>query len=726
MMMIGFRLLMDMAKGHRYWMSAAALFGLVPPLGAATYYVSPSGNDAGPGSQTQPFASPQTAVTHLAPGDTLVFRQGTYYGSIIVPQSGSAASPITLEAYPGETPLLDGAGPVTGAWSHYQSSIYRAPWASQPAQVFCDGHLLNEARWPAAEVEGLSHQPVALADSGSASQVTCANLPRVDLTGALIQLMAGQSWCSYTRTIVSHDRPRGSLVFDSPVSEMAALVPRRGTRFYVFGKLNLLTAPGEWYWDPQKKELYAWTPDGAPPQGRVEAGDASPVLSLDGQSYITVKGLQARGGWFSLSNSSHCTVQDCRLIAPNWTRMMNGYVTKPATLGGIDISGADNQCLGGSVVFAGRSGVDLSGGSGHLVKGMNVEDCGWNWGNDGGIHVIHADQCVVQSCTVRRVARVGIFDYYSTSCRFLNNLVEDVCLYSDDVGNFDSWGTDGKGSEIAYNLMRGNRGMWGAGIYLDDNAKGFNVHDNVVEDCAWYGFKFSDVDRLENNTALGPGHGALYCSQPASKDLTGSKVAHNRFRETFPVRVNFNQASVTDYGYYGGYAYLGAPGRVEVDWGQLEQPWWAVKVPLDLTQIPTIAFSIECLADSFTFTVANLRLLPKGLKGDDGAVTLAGNWFSYAGQGATSTLSLSGPATWGATGKTVVGGWNSTGLPLTSSQRDLTAYRGLAFEIGGTAVMKYNLNGCVDEDNGPDPKPGRGASPPITVGAEGLRVGPVP
>ena len=696
-----------------------ALLGFTPfTLNAAVYYLSPSGDDSGPGSLAKPFATLQTAVVHLAPGDTLLLRQGTYYGAVQITQSGTATAPISLAAYPGENPLLDGASPVTGKWDHYQGSIHHTPWPSQPAQVFCDGRLLNEARWPAAEVEGLSHQPVAHADSGCATQITCSDLPKMDLTGALIQIMSGQSWCSYTRTIAAHDRRSGTLIFDTPVSQMAQLVPRRGDRFYVFGKLNLLSAAGEWYWDPAKKQLYVWTPDGGSPAGRVEAGEAGPVLSLDGQSHVTVKGIRARGGWFSLHNSSNCVVEDCALIAPNWCRRMDGYASRPDTLGGVDITGTANRCAGVSVVYAGRSGVNISGGSGHVVKGVTVEDCGWNWGNDGGIHLSRADHCLIQNCTIRRVARAGIFDYYATTCRILNNLVEDVSLYSEDMGNFDSWGTDGKDTEIAYNLMRHNHAMWGAGIYLDDNAKGFNVHDNVVEDSTWYGIIFKDLDAIQNNTVLEAGHSALYCFPPVGKDLTGSKVAHNRFRETFPVRVSLNQASIADYGYYGGYAYLNAPGRVEVDWNQLAQAWWPVQVPLDLAKVDSIGFAIECLADNFDFTVAHLRLLPKGENGDDGAVTLTGGWFSNAGQGSTCSLSQTGPVTWGATGKNVLGGWTTSGIPLSGSQRDLTAYRGLAFELGGTAVRKYDLNGCLDEDNGPDPKPGRGAHLPITVGAE--------
>jgi hypothetical protein len=229
------------------------------------------------------------------------------------------------------------------------------------------------------------------------------------------------------------------------------------------------------------------------------------------------------------------------------------------------------------------------------------------------------------------------------------------------------------------------------------------------------------VDTIQNNTALQAGHTALYCYPPVGKDLTGSRVDHNLFQETFPVRVSLNQSTITDYGYYGDYGYLNSPGRVEVDWDQVTQPWWSVQVPLDLTKINSIAFSMECLANSFTFTVANLRFLPKGKTADDGAVTVNGSWYSNAGQGSVCALSASGPVTWGATGKSILGGWNTTGVSLPGGNTDLSPYRGLAFEISGTAVRKYDLNGCLDVDNGADPKPGRGAKLPASVGAEGSK-----
>lgn len=85
----------------------------LPPLGwAATWWVSPDGNDANSGTASNaPFATPQKAVTlaALAPGDTIYLRGGTYVLNTPVKpsKSGAATNRIRLWAYPGELPVFD-------------------------------------------------------------------------------------------------------------------------------------------------------------------------------------------------------------------------------------------------------------------------------------------------------------------------------------------------------------------------------------------------------------------------------------------------------------------------------------------------------------------------------------------------------------------------------------------------------------------------------------------
>jgi hypothetical protein len=694
------------------------------PAFSASYYCAPGGSDSAAGTLAAPFATLQHGASVLSPGDTLYVRQGTYHEAAQLSHSGTASAPISIQAYPGECPLIDGAQPVTATWSLYSGQIYAAPWPSQPMQVFCDGQMLNEARWPAAGVEALSSQPVALADWGCTTALACSTLPPVDLTGAMIQDMAGQSWCSYTRQIASHDMANGILAFSAPINEMAALYPRRGDRFYVFGKLSLLTAPGEWFWDPGTSTLYVWAQAGnAPSPGEVEAGSAGPLLTLDNQSYINVSGLSARGGWFSLNPSSHCQVQDCHLQDATWTRACNGYSTSPYYAGAAFISGTANTWLDGSIAGSGRCGIVLSG-VGNTVDGATIQDCAWNWANDGGILFESSDQGVAQNCTIQRSARAGIFMYSSTRAKVLHNLIQSVALYSSDIGNFDSWGTDSQGAEVAYNICRDNQAMWGAGIYLDDNAAGFYVHDNLVQGMAWFGYVLKAVNSYQNNTSMDAGHSAISCEPSqglavSAWSLSGAQVASNQLQEAFPVRISLQTGNVTDSGYYGGYAYLSAGAqRVELDWPQLGQPWWAIQVPMSLTATTTISFGMECLAD-YSYSISNLRYLPAvmGATPDSGAVAVNASWYAAAGSGSTSTLTSTSPPS--ASGSSVPDGWNMLGAYLNNTVTagaalDLSQYRGIAFEISGSATRSYATAGCAASNNGPTAP---GASLPAVTGA---------
>lgn len=77
---------------------------------ATTYYVSPAGNDANPGTFSQPWLTIQKAASTLTAGDAVLIRAGTYREMVAPVNSGSAGAYITYAAYPGETVTLDGTG----------------------------------------------------------------------------------------------------------------------------------------------------------------------------------------------------------------------------------------------------------------------------------------------------------------------------------------------------------------------------------------------------------------------------------------------------------------------------------------------------------------------------------------------------------------------------------------------------------------------------------------
>lgn len=86
----------------------------------ATYYVSPLGDNANPGTMDAPWASPGYASRLLSPGDTLVILDGRYSLSvydhdIVKPASGTSGAWVTIRGEAGSRPVLAGSGDLSCA-----------------------------------------------------------------------------------------------------------------------------------------------------------------------------------------------------------------------------------------------------------------------------------------------------------------------------------------------------------------------------------------------------------------------------------------------------------------------------------------------------------------------------------------------------------------------------------------------------------------------------------
>lgn len=110
-----------------------------------TYYVSPTGDDSNPGTQTSPWQSIQKAVKSAAAGDTVLVREGEYptpQGGWSFQISGTEAQPITLSNYPGEQVVIKIAQ-VAGNYTPFSclsSSTDPASWQTTKADFI---HILG-------------------------------------------------------------------------------------------------------------------------------------------------------------------------------------------------------------------------------------------------------------------------------------------------------------------------------------------------------------------------------------------------------------------------------------------------------------------------------------------------------------------------------------------------------------------------------------------------------
>jgi hypothetical protein len=82
----------------------------LPESTGAVFYVSTAGSDSNPGTATAPWRTIQKALDTLQPNQKALVRGGTYVENLYMSRAGTASGPISVEAHPGEEPVLQSAG----------------------------------------------------------------------------------------------------------------------------------------------------------------------------------------------------------------------------------------------------------------------------------------------------------------------------------------------------------------------------------------------------------------------------------------------------------------------------------------------------------------------------------------------------------------------------------------------------------------------------------------
>ncbi len=94
---------------------------------ATTYYVATTGDNSNPGTQNRPWRTIGKAVDTMMAGDTTYVRGGTYSTETAIRfrRSGTAAAPIKLLNYSGESPVIDWVDQQVGqtVFVHHASGI---------------------------------------------------------------------------------------------------------------------------------------------------------------------------------------------------------------------------------------------------------------------------------------------------------------------------------------------------------------------------------------------------------------------------------------------------------------------------------------------------------------------------------------------------------------------------------------------------------------------------
>jgi hypothetical protein len=460
------------------------------------YYVATTGNNTNSGTLAKPFLTIQKAATVMGAGDTCYIRTGTYRETVVPPRSGTSGARITFAPYQGESVIVSGAEVLNLSWSVYSGSIYKATTTNSFTQLFVDGDMMNEARWPNAKVDRLTEIPRATVDSTTSNlkNLVDAALPSVTLTGAVVHVFTGTpggEYVAYTRTITNYDTGTKTITWDTALSNTV----QPGNPYYLFHSLSLLDIATEWYLDDSGNNLYLWTPDGASPASHiVEAKTRLSAFVITNRAYITVTGLYTFAAGIYTSAATNLIVDDCHL------RYVQHFTTADGFNSGQDtkctVSGSNSMWINSSIQFSSQNGLGV--GSYNVVSNCVISDVDYFPGNYYSAIVANGANSQIIRNTLANSGRSLVLIKSAPVEMAYNDMGYGQQL-TKDGGAIYNYHADGQGMSIHHNWVHHSQ----IGIYLDEASTNFFVYRNVCYDNSESGMRLNSPsisNGIYNNT----------------------------------------------------------------------------------------------------------------------------------------------------------------------------------------------------------------------------------
>jgi hypothetical protein len=514
-------------------------------------YVATTGNDANPGSLEQPYRTIQKCASVVTPGTACLIRAGTYRETIRPATSGQSDARIFFRPYQNEKVLISGADVVQN-WTASSSNIYKAPisWdlGAGNNQVFVDGKMMTEARYPNAGLDLLAPwqgRVVNPSGSGRTFTIDASNVP-ANIAGANINIVPGPEWTVETAQIISSTASSFTLESNTTgqIQYEKGYHPRIGNPYFIWGKRVLLDTANEWFLE--NGQLYLWTPKSNNPTNHTaEVKRRTYAFDLTDRSYITVSGLQIFAATITTGDvnkspneatSQNITLNNIHVRYPShFTFVFEDGWSEGRKNTGLILYGKNHILRNSSVAFSAGNGVTLSG-SNHKITNNIIHDVGYAATFAGavkaGTYDFTTTQSLIQYNTFYNTGGGAIAHPHTKALKILNNHLYNSGLLLNDLGMVGSPG-DGGGTEIAYNIVHDNFAPnESMGIYLDNDSRNYVIHHNIVYNVkAALAINLPTINnKIYNNTLIGFKEGVTSGAINLSGcDATGTVLSNNIF-----------------------------------------------------------------------------------------------------------------------------------------------------------------------------------------------------
>jgi len=386
---------------------------------------------------------------------------------------------------------------VPGAFEAFRTSYQGTPVGPW---LYVDRQPMTLARWPNADAK----------DGGWAgfTKAVDTGLPQADAQDpALRKLHAGafvlddprparwnvgegvwllgywtHDWCDEVIRVASYDREKKVVALAAPHSYgiNGGTWGAAKRRFFALNALEELDAPGEWYLDRARKQLYLYPASALDDALIVLATLTQPLVKVSGAKHVKFEGLAfeyGHGDGIVVQGAEHVEIAGC--VVANFAG------------GGIAVDGSDNAVRSCDVFNLGRGGISLYGGdrkrlasARNLAENNHIHHYGiFQRTYAAGVGVGGCGQIVRRNC-IHDAPHNAVL-YGGNENLFELNEVYRVVMETGDAGAFYT-GRDwtSQGNVLRHNYIHDLGGGDGEqvntmGIYLDDCDSGDTLEGNV-------------------------------------------------------------------------------------------------------------------------------------------------------------------------------------------------------------------------------------------------------
>ncbi|AUC74947.1 T9SS type A sorting domain-containing protein [Olleya sp. Bg11-27] len=511
---------------------------------AQRIYVSKTGNDANPGTVSQPFKTIAKASAIANPGNTIVIGEGTYEETIKPLRSGTPGNPIVYTSKQGEKVIISAMEALSG-WTSDGGSVWKTTvnWDLEQRNFVIRGAtVLDLARWP-NNTDGDRFTLNSLRNDGGSQDEVSINAFLTDRdipnwqwsNGGSIMFYGdrpGSGWTTWRAWIKSQSS--GRVTFDAVKNQnwiIGSHPPGDFGDYYLEGIKEALDYQNEWYFDASANSLFVQLPGGVKPKdGEVQMARRAVTANLENRDYIHIENLALFGGNVLIKGTGN-KLKGVKVLYGSMTRGITPNFN--SGINAVDVKGGSvNTIIENSEIGFGDATGIWDSGNATIIRNNYIHDFDFLGSYDAPIMARGGKNSKILRNNISRGGRDGIQIVNKNSEVAWNdisrsNLIADDCalLYTINKGlNMDihhNWFHDAEG--------RGELKK-AAGIYLDNDAENVRIYRNVVWNVEWTNIQINwngkDID-IFNNTLVKADGGTMGAWHKAGTAFTNVKVWNN-------------------------------------------------------------------------------------------------------------------------------------------------------------------------------------------------------